>query len=143
MANRNHSAGEPRPCPHPKLKHFPMLCREPGCRNNYRIQTDAPSPDETPRDCQHVKVSGTGKCAVMACRNYYMKGSGGFWRDNGDELPGMSEPADFTGGETDTIPEHYYGVKIPDSLRPNWNDLRPEVAWWKNGVRDALGKGGA
>jgi len=75
----------------------------------------------------------------MECPNYYMKGSGGFWRDNGDELPGMWEPADFIGGETDTptAPEFYYGASVPEILKPNWD--QNEAAWWRQGVRDALG----
>jgi hypothetical protein len=54
-----------------------------------------------------------------------------------DELPGMWERADFTGGLTDTlnlVPEFYKGVRIPETLRPNWFHNRVEVSWWKAGV---------
>lgn len=88
------------------------------------------------RTCRHPRYGGSDRCAEMVCWNYYMKG-GGFWDD---ELPGMWESADFTGGETDTVPETYHGVKIPDDLRPNWDDNRVEVSWWKSGVRSALGR---
>jgi hypothetical protein len=29
----------------------------------------------------------------------------------------------------------YWGVSIPDTLRPNWDG--PEAEWWRTGVRDA------
>ena len=37
-------------------------------------------------------------------------------------------------------PSTYMGVKVPHVLRPNWFDNRPEISWWKSGVRSALGK---
>lgn len=36
-----------------------------------------------------------------------------------------------------TGPETYKGVPVPETLRPNWNDKRVEVFWWKCGVDSA------
>lgn len=36
------------------------------------------------------------------------------------------------------VPDNYYGVPIPEGLRPNWNDNRVEVSWWKQGVQAAV-----
>ncbi|MGI8313322.1 DUF6378 domain-containing protein [Saccharopolyspora hattusasensis] len=36
------------------------------------------------------------------------------------------------------VPDDYLGVRIPDTLRPNWNDNRVEVGWWVRGVRSAV-----
>lgn len=68
------------------------------------------------RTCRHERYGDSDRCAEMVCWNYYMKGDA-FWsppsvyediavRDailstRDDELPGMWERADFTGGETD------------------------------------------
>jgi hypothetical protein len=34
----------------------------------------------------------------------------------------------------DKSPGTYKGVPVPETLRPNWNDQRVEVYWWKCGV---------
>jgi hypothetical protein len=35
-------------------------------------------------------------------------------------------------------PQKYMGVTVPETLRPNWNDRRVEVYWWRKGVEDAM-----
>jgi hypothetical protein len=35
-------------------------------------------------------------------------------------------------------PEKYMGCTVPGELRPNWNDQRVEVSWWRRGVEAAV-----
>ena len=64
-----------------------------------------------------------------------------------DELPGMWDVSDLSGGWADSHPgirmgpQEYRGVPVPDTLRPNWFDNRVEVSWWKAGVDSAKNNG--
>ncbi|MEU6267680.1 DUF6378 domain-containing protein [Saccharopolyspora shandongensis] len=53
------------------------------------------------------------------------------WRD-------CDRAIDHTAGRPADVPDNYLGVPIPDYLRPNWNDNRVEVHWWRRGVKSAV-----
>lgn len=37
---------------------------------------------------------------------------------------------------TADVPITYRGVKIPETLKPNWD--QPEAFWWRKGVDDTM-----